>query len=222
MPEKIVTVPATQLWFDTGVTVVVDSVTRIEALSGTWTANPDLPRVDAGGHPAYVAKDGYNLPGENEGALIGSVEETIFLVGNRPTDAPVAGLIYLSINDDVFAQYGAGFDDNEGALEVRVSWGPPTVMKALTLIRETWPATWAERGEEDLRAAVERGLTAAAGFGLTDEREALIYINVMVALGEDFPSQYPWAADTLNADILPATKADLLLEDVAAELRAGQ
>ncbi|HWB26244.1 MAG TPA: hypothetical protein VG738_12225 [Chitinophagaceae bacterium] len=114
------TVQANITWQSTGVTVGPGAI-AITYLSGEWTANPDTGLVNAAGNPNYIGKEGYALPGANEGALIGSVNGTAFLVGfgaNVPQG--LTGLLQLVINDDLSGIYGPGLTDNYGTVTVSI------------------------------------------------------------------------------------------------------
>lgn len=115
-----VTVQANISWQSTGVTVGTGAIT-ITYLSGEWTANPDTGMVNAAGNPNYQGKDGYALPGANEGALIGSVNGTPFLVGLGATvPQGLTGMLQLVINDDLSGIYGPGLTDNYGTVTVSI------------------------------------------------------------------------------------------------------
>jgi hypothetical protein len=64
------------------------------------------------------------MPGQNEGALIGQVGNTVFLVGMGATvPSNVQGELQLCINDDLNGIYGAGFTDNIGSISVKIAIG---------------------------------------------------------------------------------------------------
>ncbi len=122
MPIYEMTLDATVLWMDTGVAPDGTKPVTITA-TGQWTANPSTGMVDADGNPQYEAKTGYNLPGKNEGLLVGRIGEsgTVFAIGKSQTLAtPPSGELYISINDDMFKEYGAGFPDNQGSLNIKI------------------------------------------------------------------------------------------------------
>lgn len=121
-----VTVQANIAWQNTGVVVDGNHEVTITYASGLWTANPQDnggQLYNAAGNPNFIpAKPGYTLPGENEGALIGRVGSTEFLVGMGTTiPKGIAGEIQLCINDDLNGIYGAGLQDNLGAIEVTIA-----------------------------------------------------------------------------------------------------
>lgn len=118
------TVAATKPWMETGVETSDNGGIEIKYITGKWTCNP---QVDGGalygpeGLRGYIAKDGYALPGLAEGALVGRVDNHVFLVGNQfSVSLPTTGEIELCINDDLEGVYGAGLTDNKGAVEVVV------------------------------------------------------------------------------------------------------
>ncbi len=123
------TVASTIAWQDTGITITNQTPTvTINYLSGLWTANPnDNGRAlyDANGNPQFIeAKPGYTMPGQDEGALIGMVGTTVFLVGNKvQVPAGLSGKLMLCINDDLHGTYGSGLRDNIGSITVSISMG---------------------------------------------------------------------------------------------------
>lgn len=109
-------------WVDTGLMVDGDLPVSLRPTPGSWTANPTTGMVGAAGHPGLIAKPGYALPGAQEGLLVGQVGATVFPIGdNAAIPAGATGRLYLSINDDLSGEYGAGFADNEGSLTVEIS-----------------------------------------------------------------------------------------------------
>ena len=120
-----VSVQADLAWQNTGVVLTASNKAQITYQSGLWTANPNDnggKLYDAKGNPTFIpAKTGYTMPGENEGALIGKVGTTVFLVGLGTTvPAGLSGEIQLCINDDLNALYGVGLVDNLGAITVAI------------------------------------------------------------------------------------------------------
>lgn len=116
-----VTVAASQAWQSTGLVVTGNQNTEVSYISGMWSFNPQLPPCDAIGNPSLRAKPFYTLPGQPEGALIGKLGDSIFLIGRRCT-LPVGmeGTLALCINDDLDGRYGAGLKDNIGSLTIRI------------------------------------------------------------------------------------------------------
>jgi hypothetical protein len=121
------TVASNVAWQDTGITITSQTpAVTINYLSGLWTANPHDnggKLYDANGNPQFIeAKPGYTMPGKDEGALIGMVGTTTFLVGNNiqvPTG--LTGKLLLCINDDLNGTYGSGLRDNIGSITVGIS-----------------------------------------------------------------------------------------------------
>ncbi len=110
-------------WQDSGVGVNQGDTATVRYTGGEWTANPATGFVDANGNPGLTAKPGYTLPGANEGALCGRIgtDGEVFLIGDART-IPISssGNLFLCINDDLNQEYGPGFTDNEGAINVSI------------------------------------------------------------------------------------------------------
>ncbi|HEY8211345.1 MAG TPA: hypothetical protein VIG99_27870 [Myxococcaceae bacterium] len=124
MPEFNMTVPATTIWYDTGVDLDGTAKSVTITATGQWTANPATGMVEPDGNAQYIGKPGYAMEGEYEGLLVGKVsaDGQAFAIGSSGSVAPGAiGELYLSINDDVNAQYGVGFPDNEGSVDVVIT-----------------------------------------------------------------------------------------------------
>ncbi len=120
-----VTVQADIAWQNTGVVISASNTVSINYASGLWTANPQDnggQLYNAYGNPTFIsAKSGYTMPGQNEGALIGKVGNTIFLIGMGITlPQNLSGEIQLCINDDLNGEYGAGLTDNLGSIVVTI------------------------------------------------------------------------------------------------------
>ena len=124
--KRTVQVQANQAWQGTGVQVNGQNWQLAMCTGGQWTANPATGMVSAAGNPGFIAKPGYALPGQPEGALIGRIGNSgvPFLVGNK-AQLPRAqqGELQLCINDDLDGHYGAGLSDNLGSLSVEVRFG---------------------------------------------------------------------------------------------------
>ncbi|MBC9931028.1 hypothetical protein [Chitinophaga qingshengii] len=129
MPALFVVSPVTTqaniAWQNTGVVLNSNNKATIKYASGLWTANPQDnggQLYNANGNPTFIAaKKGYTMPGQNEGALIGKVGNTVFLVGMGASVPPnLSGEIQLCINDDLNGLYGAGLTDNIGSIVVTI------------------------------------------------------------------------------------------------------
>ncbi|MBC9911591.1 hypothetical protein [Chitinophaga varians] len=121
-----VTAQANIAWQNTGVMITPTNKVTIKYASGLWTANPQDnggQLYNAAGNPTFIAaKQGYTMPGQNEGALIGRVGSTVFLIGMEATLPPnLSGQIQLCINDDLNGIYGAGLTDNIGSVTVTIN-----------------------------------------------------------------------------------------------------
>lgn len=121
-------VVAASKWQRSGIQVTAGTATTISYVDGLWTANPNDNQgqlYDAAGNPTFIeAKPGYTMPGENEGALIGRIGDSTFLVGNGITiPSGLSGELELCINDDLNGEYGAGFTDNKGIVVMQVTCG---------------------------------------------------------------------------------------------------
>ncbi len=119
------TVQANIKWQKTGVNLTASQTVNITYLSGLWTANPNDNNgqlYNANGNPTFIpAKPGYTMPGQNEGALIGKIGNTVFLVGmGVTTPSGLSGELELCINDDLNGIYGPGFKDNKGSIVVQI------------------------------------------------------------------------------------------------------
>lgn len=120
-------VSAATKWVDSGININTGDVVELRYSGGRWEASPDSGIVDAAGNSNYIAKDGYTLPGQNEGALCGRIgpDGPVFLIGKKDDfTADRSGELYLCINDDLNGIYGAGFADNFGSVYVTVDITP--------------------------------------------------------------------------------------------------
>ncbi len=123
------TVAANVKWVNSGIRINATDTVEVRYNGGMWTANPSTGMTDANGNSAYIAKDGYTLPGKNEGALCGRIGENgnVFLVGKVATlPKGESGSLYLCINDDLDGRYGPGLSDNTGEVTVNVDITPAT------------------------------------------------------------------------------------------------
>ena len=124
--KRTVQVQANQAWQGTGMQVNGQSWQLAVCTGGQWTANPATGMVGAAGNPRLIAKSGYAMPGQPEGALIGRIGNSgvPFLVGNQvQLPRGQQGELQLCINDDLDGRYGAGLSDNLGSLSVEVRFG---------------------------------------------------------------------------------------------------
>jgi hypothetical protein len=97
--------------------------------------------------------------------------------------------------------------------------------RAVAFVREQWPERWTHLGEVAVRALVEIAEQRAAAYGLDTERDAIRYLNHMLALGRDFDTdpRYPWAGEILqNRGIAPSLRMDWLSARTRHELRRAE
>jgi hypothetical protein len=116
-------VPANQVWFDTGITLAAGETVKIKYTGGRWNVSPAAANLTAQGSSRYIAKPGYALAGKPEGSLIGKVGNgNAFYVGNN-FEVPVGqtGKLFLTANDDQRGEFGAGYRDNSGSINVNIS-----------------------------------------------------------------------------------------------------
>ncbi len=123
-PELFSTL-ATQSWQTAGYVNPGDEYT-VSYSGGTWTANPknEGGTLYGAGGVSIPAPSGYPMPGENEGALIGRIgNNPPFLIGAQSTTIPTgqSGVLQLCINDDLSGEFGAGLEDNLGAVSVSIT-----------------------------------------------------------------------------------------------------
>ncbi|MET0393821.1 MAG: hypothetical protein ABW019_11805 [Chitinophagaceae bacterium] len=128
------TVQANQAWLNTGLTITQGQTLSIFYQNGLWTADPQTNGgnlYDAAGCPGIiVTQPGYTLIGANMGALCGFIgsqpagngSSPAFLIGDGYTaPAPVSGVLWLCIDDDLEGLYGAGLTDNTGSVTVTIN-----------------------------------------------------------------------------------------------------
>lgn len=114
-------VDASTIWKDTGITVSKDEIAIVEYVQGIWNINPYGRSSDANGI-SVTAKQGYALPGYNEGCLVGKVgDDAAFYIGMKGMIQNKSGTLYLIANDDINGMYGAGYGDNSGYIEVKIT-----------------------------------------------------------------------------------------------------
>ena len=120
-------VSASTKWVDSGININVGDPVELRFSGGRWQVSPETGLVDAAGNPQFIAKPGYTLPGQNEGALCGRIGPggKVFLVGKKfKFTADTSGELYFCANDDLNGVYGAGFTDNIGSVYVTVDITP--------------------------------------------------------------------------------------------------
>lgn len=125
VPPCDFTLSAKTKWMKTGITINPKTSADIQVVGGSWTANPHTnggQLYSAAGDPqGAIAKPGYAIPGVREGMLVGRVGSTVFPIGMGASTPPnIVGALELCINDDLNQEYGAGYTDNEGSIQVQI------------------------------------------------------------------------------------------------------
>ena len=90
---------------------------------------------------------------------------------------------------------------------------------ALPVIRECWPHLQ-HTEDDELRARLHRQAHAAFAAGLRSRSEWLRWLNVAIALGDEFVSQ-PRAAAILRAHTPPGARLERLVRWAETTLRGG-
>lgn len=111
-----VMVPATEMWFDTGITLTKGAQLNIRA-SGEWS-DGGVPTRFWGPNGTGDPWPGTIVPSANLDALVGTIGATKFLVGDSYAGrSPESGNLRLSIND-----IAGSFSGNKGAMKVEISY----------------------------------------------------------------------------------------------------
>jgi hypothetical protein len=113
-----VTVPSTQMWYDTGIDVPAGAPLRVEYRSGQWTNQVGSNMVDGQGKGGFERRDLLIVPSSQLSALVGKVGSNSFHIGNLYSGTPGSGRLYLSMNDTY--DNPRNYDDNGGSLRVMV------------------------------------------------------------------------------------------------------
>jgi hypothetical protein len=114
--DRVITVPARQVWTDTGIDVTTGDVIRFTA-EGTVTWSPGQQDGPAGEMNSPI-NDRRTIPGRPAGALIGRIGTSasdVFFIGDDRGGFRVrtSGRLYLGVNDNSYL-------DNSGSFQVRV------------------------------------------------------------------------------------------------------
>ncbi len=116
-------VPANQLWFDTGVDIAQGETVKINYTGGRWNISPQDRNLTGVGTTRFNGLPNYALPGKPAGSLVARVGGGhVFYIGNS-SELPVgqSGRLFLTTNDDVGGQYGNGYHDNSGSINVDIA-----------------------------------------------------------------------------------------------------
>jgi hypothetical protein len=93
------------------------------------------------------------------------------------------------------------------------------VSVALQTIANHWPGMLDTRGENSVRRMIASQIEMAARHGFTTEAQVLRYLNVVVALGNDFPASVPWGESLLRESKgTPDHRLDALVRRAHREL----
>lgn len=90
---------------------------------------------------------------------------------------------------------------------------------ALPLLHEHWPNLQLIHSDEDLRGRIRAHARGAAALGLDQQGHWLRYLNVAVALGDDFAA-HPEARRILRDRRPPAIRLDMLTRWAQTSLRS--
>jgi hypothetical protein len=97
--------------------------------------------------------------------------------------------------------------------------------RVLPHLNKCFPAQCAALGEPELRSTIQYGITRAASYGITTEREVCKYIDLMVVFGRDFDRDptLPWVSAILNGRHwrTPTVKLEHLYQTAKEQLRKG-
>jgi hypothetical protein len=93
------------------------------------------------------------------------------------------------------------------------------VLRVMALIEKHWTEQAGGMGEAALRDLVERGIAKANSYNIDDESDVARFINVQMALGQDFDSgsKYPWAAIILLEEAFTGSRKTERICDFARE-----
>jgi hypothetical protein len=93
------------------------------------------------------------------------------------------------------------------------------VEDALAAVARHWPQVYRATEEGALRTRIRRNVRRALDVGLTTEGELLRYLNVALALGDDFLEQVPAAGTVLTDLRTPPEKLEEWVRLATRELR---
>ena len=76
------------------------------------------------------------------------------------------------------------------------------VDKMIVHMREVFPEETKDKDRQELRGLVEEGVKRASGYGITEEPQVALLIDLMVGMGHDFEKQTPWMEKILLKETL--------------------
>jgi hypothetical protein len=69
------------------------------------------------------------------------------------------------------------------------------------------PEYCAAKGVEAVKASITQGIDSAFAYGLGSEENISDYVEIMIRIGDDFDTRWPWASKVLSETALkPAVK----------------
>lgn len=93
------------------------------------------------------------------------------------------------------------------------------VEEATGVVSRHWSAEVARLGPDATRERVREAVLQAREHGIVGREDALRYLNVVFALGDDFVEKFPWAGRIVNNTRLrPDVRMSLLAERTASYL----
>ena len=145
-----ITVPSTEMWYDTGISVSAGSSVRVEYLSGQWTNVVGSNMVDGQGKQ-FDRRDLLIVPTSFLSALVGKVGNNSFHIGNAYFGKPGSGKLFLSMNDT--NDHPGTYADNGGFLRVLVEINGSSSSTSNTSIRSSNIPTTRQLQDELLKEA---------------------------------------------------------------------
>ncbi len=91
-------------------------------------------------------------------------------------------------------------------------------------LKKFFPRQCAAMGDPKLRETIQYGIRRAASYGITVKRDVCKYIDVMIALGQDFDKdeRFAWAPQILGQRNGSGVKAEMLLQSAVKQLRQSR
>jgi hypothetical protein len=87
------------------------------------------------------------------------------------------------------------------------------VERMVAHLKEYFPRRVESLGEPEVRNLIEDGITRAASYRITAERDVCKFIDIMIVHGRDFDTRFPWAEEILKAEPTdPTAKTNHLFE----------
>ena len=115
--SKTIEVPASVMWFDTGINLEQDQKFMI-VTEGQWSVG----RYSSGAIGTTRDCKSCVVPEASEGELVAKIGSEAFVIGERmQMPSPDTGRLYLSIND-----VASAFKDNRGSINATITYGTRT------------------------------------------------------------------------------------------------